>query len=267
MPMRRRCFSADYVQCEMEDGVLMHSDGVCELKLKVKHTFVELCLEGGADVDSTSGTSLGSCDQVECDICSTDDEWEACCEPSRFGAAEEPTVASSPLQRPPGTFLSSGECTRSKNAEEQCTAGCTTIMIKNVPLDSTTAMVVRLLDEQGFQGQYDFVYAPMDFRSRQAFGYAFVNLVSPLAAERLHSQLQGLQMWNTKLELCWSMSHQGLESHVERYKNSPILHHSVPDDYKPQIFSNGRRASFPESTKKIKEPRLRRSCGSKGSKI
>jgi hypothetical protein len=266
MPLRRRCVSADDVQCGMEDGVLMHSDGVCELKLKVKRTFVELCLEGHTDMDSTSETSLGSCDHVECDICSTDDELEACCESGRFSAAEELTVPSIALQRPPGTFLSpSCEGTRSNSVEEQVAEGCTTMMIKNVPLDCTTAMVVRLLDEQGFQGQFDFVYAPMDFRSSQAFGYAFVNMVSSLAATRLYTKLQSLRIWDTELELCWSTSHQGLEAHVERYKNSPVMHHSVPDDYKPQIFNRGRRASFPASTKKIKEPRLRRSSCSTGS--
>jgi hypothetical protein len=262
MPLRRRCLSAGDVQCEMEDGVLMHRDGVCELKLKVKRTFVELCLEGGADVDSTSETSLGSCDQDECDICSTDDEWEACCEPRRFGGAEDFVVASAPLQRPPGTFVSPVcKGSRSSSAEEQSVEGFTTVMIKNVPVDCSTAMVVHLLDEQGFRGQYNFVYAPMDFSSSQSFGYAFVNMVSPLAAARLHSKLHSLRIWNTELELCWSTSHQGLKVHVERYKNSPVMHHSVPDDYKPQIFNCGRRASFPAPTKKIKEPRVRRSSG------
>jgi hypothetical protein len=217
-------------------------------------------------MDSTSETSLGSCDHAECDICSTDDEWEACCEPRRFSATEEFAVPSIALQRPPGTFLSPAcEDTRLSTAEEQIAEGCTTIMIKNVPQDCTTAMVVRLLDEQGFQGQFDFVYAPMDFRSSQAFGYAFVNMVSTLAATRLCSKLQSLRIWNSELELCWSTSHQGLEAHVERYKNSPVMHHSVPDDYKPQIFNCGRRASFPASTKKIKEPRQRRSSCGNGS--
>lgn len=246
----------------------MHSYGSCELKLKVKRTFVELCLEGLADGDSTSETSLETCDPIESDICSTDDEWEACCEPRRLSAAEELTAPTAPLQRPPGTFLSPVcEGTHSKIEGEQLAEGCTTIMIKNVPSDCTTAMVVRLLDEQGFQGQYDFVYAPTDFRSSQAFGYAFANLISPSAAARLRSKLQGFQIWSNELELCCSTSHQGLEAHVDRYKNSPVMHHSIPDDYKPQIFRCGRRVSFPEPTKKIKEPRLRRSSISTGSQV
>jgi hypothetical protein len=31
-------------------------------------------------------------------------------------------------------------------------------------------------------------------------------------------------------EVRWSGPHQGLEAHVERYRNSPVMHKSVPDE-------------------------------------
>lgn len=44
-----------------------------------------------------------------------------------------------------------------------------------------------------------------------------------------------------------------------RYRDSPIMHGSVPDEFKPVIFEagTGRRVDFPEPTKKLRAPRRR----------
>ena len=44
------------------------------------------------------------------------------------------------------------------------------------------------------------------------------------------------------------------QAHVERYRNSPVMHRSVPDQYKPVIFKDGVRKPFPRATKKVKAP-------------
>ena len=44
------------------------------------------------------------------------------------------------------------------------------------------------------------------------------------------------------------------QAHVERYRNSPVMHRSVPDEYEPVIFKNGVRKNFPRPTKKVKAP-------------
>lgn len=36
---------------------------------------------------------------------------------------------------------------------------------------------------------------------------------------------------------------------MERYRNSPVMHESVPDEYKPVILQNGLRVNFPEPSK------------------
>jgi len=55
-------------------------------------------------------------------------------------------------------------------------------------------------------------------------------------------------------EVSWSGPHQGFKAHVERYRNSPVMHRSVPDAYKPIIFQDGVRQDFPRPTRKIKAP-------------
>ena len=47
---------------------------------------------------------------------------------------------------------------------------------------------------------------------------------------------------------------RAVQAHVERYRNSPVMHRSVPDEYKPVIFKNGVRKNFPRPTKKVKAP-------------
>merc|ERR1712166_1375530 len=55
---------------------------------------------------------------------------------------------------------------------------CTMVMLRNLPRALTRQMLLDVLDQQGFQGSYDFVYLPRDMRKLRCFGYAFINWVS-----------------------------------------------------------------------------------------
>merc|ERR1712070_1281840 len=100
----------------------------------------------------------------------------------------------------------------------------------------------ELLDSRGFPGQYDLVYLPFDFKRLVARGYAFVNMVSHDAARAVVQRLWGLKSSGAEnsraLNFCWS-DIQGLALHVDRYKNCPVMHDVVPDEYKPCLISNG----------------------------
>jgi RNA recognition motif-containing protein len=140
----------------------------------------------------------------------------------------------------------------------------TTLMIQNVPAQCTNNMMVEMLDSAGLSCKYDFVYAPTDFRTYTAFGYAFVNFTTNKNAVQAMDVLSGLicPTWSEQkvaFEVNWCEAHQGLKVHVNKYQNSPVMHPSVLEEYKPLIFKNGLRQQFPPPTKVIKEPRLRRS--------
>jgi len=135
----------------------------------------------------------------------------------------------------------------------------TTLMLRNLPNNLSRTDLICLLDEQGFAGRYDFLYLPIDFRTHVALGYAFVNMVTPLDAMRLREHLDGFSSWVVPsakaCNVSWSQPHQGLEEHVARYRNSPLMHECVPDEYRPVLLSGGARVPFPPPTKKIKAPR------------
>eukprot|EP00927_Polykrikos_kofoidii_P014630 TRINITY_DN1643_c0_g1_i1.p1 TRINITY_DN1643_c0_g1~~TRINITY_DN1643_c0_g1_i1.p1 ORF type:complete len:790 (-),score=157.77 TRINITY_DN1643_c0_g1_i1:270-2531(-) len=141
----------------------------------------------------------------------------------------------------------------------------TTVMLRNLPEGFSRDMVTDMLTSEGFGTQVDFVYVPMNFRNKASFGYTFVNLVSPEAADACRERFEGYKLWpipsDKVCEVSWSGMHQGLEAHIERYRNSPVMHESVPDEFKPAIFDGGVRGVFPPPTKALRPPRVRRPCG------
>jgi len=128
-------------------------------------------------------------------------------------------------------------------------------MLRNIPNDYTRSALLSLLDTSGFAGKYDFVYLPIDFASASNLGYAFVNMESHSDAEQLQRELEGFCSWGIrsakKCQVVWS-STQGTEKHIEHYRNSPIMHESVPEEHKPILFRSGEEVAFPPPTRKLK---------------
>jgi hypothetical protein len=138
----------------------------------------------------------------------------------------------------------------------------TTLVLQDIPRAYTRPMLEEMLDDEGYTGKYDFIYLPSDFKCLQGNGYAFVNMISTELAEQAMIELDGFSDWkvasNKSLRVGWS-DVQGMEAHIEKFRNSPVMHDSVPDDAKPALFQEGERIAFPEPTRKIRLPRLRRS--------
>lgn len=137
----------------------------------------------------------------------------------------------------------------------------TTVMLRNLPNNYTRAMLLTLVEAEGFAGKYDFVYLPIDFGSQAGLGYTFINFVTPGDALRCFAVFEGFSNWvlpsDKVCSVTWGMPHQGLQSHIERYRNSPVMHESIPDEWKPAVFCNGRRLVFPPPTKVIQAPKIR----------
>lgn len=90
-----------------------------------------------------------------------------------------------------------------------------------------------------------------------------MNFTTEENATQFMEHFQGFSDWNTpskkSCEVTLSNELQGFDAHVERYRSSPVMHESVPDEFKPVIFADGVRIEFPPPTKPIKQPRLRAS--------
>lgn len=64
----------------------------------------------------------------------------------------------------------------------------TTLMIRNLPHDLTQMDLIAEMDDNGFEGTYDFLYMPSNFSSGRGKGYAFVNFTEEAAARRFVSE-------------------------------------------------------------------------------
>merc|ERR1719382_2385448 len=131
-------------------------------------------------------------------------------------------------------------------------------MLRNIPSFYNRRMFLEMLDKAGFAGLYDFVYLPMDFKTRACLGYAFVDLVREDVANFFWKVFDGYTSWvfpsKKVCKVSWGGSHRGLQVHVERYRNSSIMHPLVPEEYRPVLFENGRRIKFPPPTKMPRAP-------------
>lgn len=139
-----------------------------------------------------------------------------------------------------------------------------TVMWRNLPNDYSRDNLLSLIDDEGFAGSYDFFYAPYDFANNTSVGYALIHFVSIEEANRFFYHFQGFSICSLESgklsEVTWSQPPQDLKGHIERYRNSPVMHRDVSDDKKPILLRDGSRIPFPVPTRRINAPRLRQ-CG------
>lgn len=207
-------------------------------------TPVEAAPEGDADAARSAAT--GARPSLDCQ------QGDSSAESSSAAAWPEGATAT------PGAVVTSGSDVEEVE-EDAC--GRTTVMLRNLPNNYTRRMLLQLLDEEDFEGQYNFLYLPIDFGTAACLGYAFVNCISEVQAQRLIRSFQGFSAWRVRTRklgrASWSDPHQGLQANVERYRNSPVMHESVPQDFKPIVFKDGVPVPFPKPTKKVRAPRVR----------
>lgn len=138
----------------------------------------------------------------------------------------------------------------------------TTLIMRNIPFEYTRGTVLELIDRQGFNGLYDLLCMPVDFQTELNHGYVFINFVTLEDASGFKKHFESFSNWSLPsdnvCEVAWFDSAHNIDSHIQRYRDSPLMHESVEDRFKPVLFKNGLRVPFPEPTKKIRPPRRKK---------
>jgi len=113
-------------------------------------------------------------------------------------------------------------------SEEVCEKEIKSVMLRNVPQSCGQDDVVAKLHEDGFQGQFDFVYAPFDLRRSSTKGYVFINMCSVQAAASLVELWTGRSFWpqvslgyNAPLQFS-AADLQGLEANTRKMLRSKL---------------------------------------------
>jgi len=137
----------------------------------------------------------------------------------------------------------------------------TSLMFRGLPTEYNRAMFISMLNSEGFAGKFTLVYMPTDFKQGCSFGYAFACFDSNDAARVAKAHFEGYNKWvivsSKECDVDWCSDVQGLDAHIQKYRNSPMMHHSVPEEHKPVIFQNGAMVAFPCPTRRIPKPRCR----------
>jgi hypothetical protein len=133
-------------------------------------------------------------------------------------------------------------------------------MLKNLPNKLTRTDLAKLIDSKGFAGHYDFIYVPIDFKTRGSFGYGLVNMLSNDAAQQLMSAFESFADWDSNSrKVCkveWA-KRQGLPALLQHYCESKLMHKAVPEEYKPAAFFQGQQVPLPAPSLKVRQPNLK----------
>lgn len=188
------------------------------------------------------------------------DELRLYCQAREAREDRQTETSSSNGELPPDTQPSEGSDSQgSKLIHEE---DRTTIMLEHLPSEYTRVLLAATLVCEGFEGTFEFLFVPLDLRSRSSNGYALIDFRSNADARRALAHFEGFKKWLVpSSEVCESSWHQyvqGMPDLLERYRNSPVMHHAVPELCKPAIFNElGEIQEFPKPTKRLRMPRLR----------
>lgn len=143
--------------------------------------------------------------------------------------------------------------------------GRRTLVFQRIPREYSRDMVVEMLHEHGFAGKFDFLYLPCNFANGRSFGYFFVNMISSANADDCMRYFNGFMDWRVASDnvcaVLWADT-DGLQANIQRYRNSPVMHPSVPSELQPILFgSKGVQIGFPAATRKLKAPKTLRLLG------
>lgn len=139
----------------------------------------------------------------------------------------------------------------------------TTLVMHNFPESYTRDVVLGMLYEHGFRGLVNFIYLPSNFTTGRCFGYAFVNFVTPHAARSAAELFDGFCAWRVDADTTCHVAAaeiNGLEANIERFRNSRVMHRSVPDYLRPLLLdASGEPVEFPAPTRSVRPPHRLRS--------
>lgn len=136
-------------------------------------------------------------------------------------------------------------------AEAESGQGRTTLMVRNIPNKYSQDQMVSILKNVGFEGMYDFLYLPVDFRNKCNLGYAFINMCTSPATSRLHRAFH-MRRWDEQssrkiCEVTFARV-QGRDALIEHFRAAKFP--NVEDsDLQPMVFTQreGEVASVPVS--------------------
>ena len=116
-------------------------------------------------------------------------------------------------------------------------------MVRNIPTRYTSISLIETLKEHGFDKTFDFMYLPMDFKTKKNVGYAFINFINCEYKLKFIDAFQGLQLKATTSQKSLDIipsRRQGFLDNIGVFGASELLSsNSHLAYYKPLVMVNG----------------------------
>mmetsp|Transcript_70397 Transcript_70397/g.139655 ORF Transcript_70397/g.139655 Transcript_70397/m.139655 type:complete len:540 (-) Transcript_70397:117-1736(-) len=137
--------------------------------------------------------------------------------------------------------------------DNKAMGNCTTVMLRNIPNKYTREMLIKQLNVD-FNGEYDFMYLPIDFKNKCNVGYGFINFRSSGVCDKFVKDFHGVDVrkclpgLNSKKVVEVTPARvQGLTENVRRLRNSPVMNQLVDHpEWMPLLFNDaGVEIPFP----------------------
>merc|ERR1711972_1218458 len=121
----------------------------------------------------------------------------------------------------------------------------------NVPSTYTRELLIMTLNEERFEKLYNFMYMPVELVKEKVLRYAFVNFIDYETACAFKAKMAGYTNWladthGNRLavdgddvkaaDVRWGKKGHSKEQLVEIYRDKPLMHSTVPDEWKPAVF-------------------------------
>jgi len=232
---------------------VLHDEPLCELRVRLLST-----VRANADAQSCGDLVTHSYDASdEASSVSTKDPSEISPLGVFCGSVGSDSNGFSPHSC--GAYMLQQDCRGMAGGDEQDFR--TTLVLRNIPESFTRCKLEELLNANGFANCFDFLYLPADLKTGACFGYAFINMVTPSHARSFLKRFTDFQDWpmpsSKRAVVHVNERLQSLAELIERYRNSPMMHPSVPHVLRPTLYCNGFVMPFPEPTTPIKPPRTK----------
>ena len=103
---------------------------------------------------------------------------------------------------------------------------------------------------------YDFFYLSLRFRTGENMHHAAIGLVNDETFDILQSKFSqyGLMVGNTSfpnLMIGGDIKHRNSDQLIEYFRDSPIMHEVVPEEYQPWVFSASNKSKLIDNNHKV----------------
>ena len=142
-----------------------------------------------------------------------------------------------------GAAASSAGAARKAQDEPEKATDYTTVMLRNIPNKFTLDMLLKQL-KVDFDGEFDFMYLPIDFKNGCNVGYCFINFRTCESCANFVSMFHGVDvrkclpgMSSRKVVEVTRARVQGLQENIHRLRNSPVMNQRIEHpEWMPLLF-------------------------------